>query len=220
MSVLHHGVALQHGRPGRRPASGNAGTVYHAHAIRGQQPPRRLLGEPTASSGHAAGSRSGLVLSHRSACQSIGGYLEPRMRSLVRRPARLFSSLFEPGSNSPASASKFGRRPPDAFQRQCHGRGYSRPTAQQARQGPALATQTSSRVGDVPSRLVHALPDQFAQMRRVSMGPTRSLLPSLMCAPPGRSVIVHGGPTGMGTSGGWMMTLISPASLIDAGYGK
>ena len=84
-----------------------------------------------------------------------------------------------------------GGSPPDAFQRQGHGRGYARPTVQQARQGSALAAQASCRLGDVPPGLVHALPDQFAQMRRIQHGAYSLAVALVHVRSSCGSVIVH-----------------------------
>ena len=76
-------------------------------------------------------------------------------------------SVVRVGRNSPASASSARRFPTRCFPAPVPWPRNSRPTVQQARQGSALTTQTSSRFGDVPPGLVHALMlsrIKFAQM--------------------------------------------------------
>ena len=111
---------------------------------------------------------------------------------LILPPPRGPPSSAEPaqGRNSPASASNARLSPPDAFQRQCHGRGYSRPTVQQARQGSA--SQPKRVAVSVTFHPVSSMLSRISSPRcgGFSMGPTRSLLLSFMCVPL-QSVIVH-----------------------------
>ena len=60
-----------------------------------------------------------------------------------------------------------------------------------ARQSSALAAQASSRLCDVPPSLVHALPDQFAQMRRIQHGAYSLAVALVHVRSSCGSVIVH-----------------------------
>ena len=60
-----------------------------------------------------------------------------------------------------------GRAPAETLQRERHLHRNARLPVQHSRQSPPLTLQARRRLGHVPADLVHALADQFAQVRRV-----------------------------------------------------